>query len=135
MTFFILCWAIPGLATKILRRLYSVIMALFGSNSRRASADRDEYAPVADDETKRLNGSAGDYDNEGGHAGISPEIYVLQKSLRRTNLMLKIVIGLLVICLLALASINIPQSVKDLVETAKCGSRQLIKTPVPPRKY
>jgi hypothetical protein len=102
-------------------------MALFGASSQ--GGDRDAYSPVHDDEGKPLQGrDAQDSDHES--PAVHPEIYALSRSLRRTNLFLKVIIGLLSVCIIALLSINVPDTVKKVMKQGSCTG-PLLKTPVP----
>jgi hypothetical protein len=108
-------------------------MALFGSKSGRNRKAEDDYDAVLTEEHKPLR-----VDSDGEEAEATTqlphhEIYALSRSLRRTNLFLKIIIGLLGITIIALLSINIPDKVKDMIKQASCAPDYIIKTPVPPR--
>lgn len=106
-------------------------MALFRS---RSPQDEDDYSPT--DESKPLREErerVDDDDDDREGAPLPAELYALSRSLRRTNLFLKIIIGLLVVCILALASINVPDSVKKILKSTKCDDEPMLKTPVPPR--
>lgn len=98
-------------------------MALFGASAHRD--DRETYSPVQDEEGKLLNNRE---DQES--PAVHPEIYALSASLRRTNLFLKVIIGLLSICIIALLSINVPDTVKKVMKQGSCTG-PLLKTPVP----
>jgi hypothetical protein len=108
-------------------------MALFGS--KHGSHDEEgEYTPVLEEEHKPLRIES---DGEEGESPIPHhEIYALSRSLRRTNLFLKIIIGLLCITIIALLSMNIPDKVKEMIKNVSCvTSDNLIKSPVPPSKF
>jgi hypothetical protein len=66
------------------------------------------------------------------HLLATQEIYALRRSLRRTNLFLKIIIGLLVLTIFTVLSMNIPDTLKKLIKTATCAPDRLLKSPVPP---
>lgn len=83
---------------------------------------RSDYAQASAEERKPLD------EGEGDHDFAQREIYALSRSLRRTNLFLKIIIGLLCIVIVALLSINVPDTVKKIKSTV---SGKLLKTPVP----
>jgi hypothetical protein len=106
-------------------------MVLFGGQS---SSDQGEYAPVMEDENKPL--SLRHPEEETAQQLTQHEIYALTRSLKRTNLFLKIIIGLLCFTLIALLSINVPNQVKEMIKTVTCDTvtceaGSLIKTPVP----
>ncbi|KAF2675391.1 hypothetical protein BT63DRAFT_450376 [Microthyrium microscopicum] len=105
-------------------------MALFSSGSR-SNDSREDYSAVAGDEAKPLREQ---HEHHAGDemSGIHPELYAMSRSLRRTNLFLKIIIGMLCVCLLAILSINVPDTMRRIVKSAKCDDEPLIKTPVPP---
>ena|SRR6201995_2722484 len=107
-------------------------MALFGSKLGDHD-DEGEYSPVLEEEHKPLRG---DSDGEEAQPSVAHhEIYALSRSLRRTNLFLKIIIGLLCVTIIALLSMNIPDKVKDMIKHVSCEvSDNLIKSPVPPSK-
>src|ERR1700712_2962798 len=96
-------------------------MALFGSGSRQDDVDHEEYSPV-EDEGKPLRGT--DEDHDMPHR----EIYALSRSLRRTNLFLKVIIGLLCVTIVSLLSINVPDTIQK-VKSTKMFSGSLIPNP------
>jgi mycotoxin biosynthesis protein UstYa len=107
-------------------------MALFSSKLGRDQVDDEEYEPVMDEEHKPLR-----VDSDGEYAPpqlAHQEIYALSRSLRRTNLFLKVIIGLLCVTIVALLSINIPEKVKSMMKDISCSIDPLIKTPVPQSK-
>jgi hypothetical protein len=106
-------------------------MALFNSKSGRDQVDEEEYEPVMDEEHKPLRvDSDGEYPPQLAHQ----EIYALSRSLRRTNLFLKVIIGLLCVTIIALLSINIPEKLKSMIRNVSCSIDPLIKSPVPQSK-
>lgn len=107
-------------------------MALFGSKSG-DHVDDSEYSPVLEEEHKPLRM---DSDGEEGEPSVPHhEIYALSRSLRRTNLFLKVIIGLLAVTIIVLLSMNIPDKVKDIIKNVSCETKpNLIKSPVPPSK-
>jgi hypothetical protein len=113
-------------------------MALFNSRAHGNDDDHDDYSSPMDEEQKPLTGSSDREDNTA--PGLSHhEIYSLNRSIRRTNLFLKIIIALLTITIIALLSVNIPKSlITDLLKQATCptyDTTPLIKTPVPPSNH
>jgi hypothetical protein len=92
-------------------------MALFGAGSPQDDVDREDY------ETKPLT----DVDDD--HDVPRREIYALSLSLRRTNLFLKIIIGLQCFAIIALLSINVPDTVQKIKSTNAFSSR-LVPDPV-----
>lgn len=95
-------------------------MALFGKGLPQDDVDRDEY------ETKPLTD-----DGEEDHDEVPQrEIYTLSRSLRRTNLFMKVVIGLQCFMIIALLSINVPDTVKKIKST-KAFTPSLVPNPVP----
>jgi len=100
-------------------------MALFTSGSNKAEVDHDEYGPVPDDESRPLNDVGLETELQ------QREIYALQRSLRRTNLFLKIIIGLLAVTIIALLSINVPDTVKKIKELPTLATQNtIVKNPV-----
>jgi hypothetical protein len=95
-------------------------MALFGSGMRQDDGDH-EYSSV-EDEGKPLRGVDGEDDVP------HPEIYALSRSLRRTNLFLKVIIGLLCVTIVSLLSINVPDTIQK-VKSTKMFSGSLIPNP------
>ncbi|KAE9961949.1 hypothetical protein BLS_007965 [Venturia inaequalis] len=101
----------------------------------------DEYTRVGEEERKPLNAYREEADNDEQTAA---EIYALKRTIKRTNLYLKVLIGLLSVTILALLSLQGPSAYKTIKEVkdkpkeaAKEASKgapkpkQLIKTPVP----
>jgi hypothetical protein len=96
-------------------------MALFGSASRQEHVHHDEYSPV-EDEGKPLRATDDELDVP------HRELYALSRSLRRTNLFLKVIIGLLCVTILSLLSINVPDTIQK-VKSTKMFSGSLIPNP------
>jgi hypothetical protein len=95
-------------------------MALFGKGMPQSDVDRDEY------ETKPLTDGADD-----DHDDVPQrEIFTLSRSLRRTNLFMKVVIGLQCFMIIALLSINVPDTVKK-IKSSNVFAARLVPNPVP----
>jgi hypothetical protein len=116
-------------------------MALFGAKNHRSSAEHEgRYSPVHeldDDEAKPLRSMherhpESDQNSSDEHLITTRELYALSRSLRRTNLFLKIIIGLLVLTIITLLTMNVPDSLKKLIKSAACAPNRLLKSPVPP---
>jgi hypothetical protein len=94
----------------------------------------DEYTRVAEEERKPLN----DYHDEPeSDVQTAAEIYALKRTIKRTNLYLKVLIGLLSVTILALLSLQGPtayKTIKGTKDTPKEAPKQLLKTPVPDSK-
>lgn len=101
----------------------------------------DEYTPVGEEERKPLNAYHDEADND---VQTAAEIYALKRTIKRTNLYLKVLIGLLSVTILALLSLQGPSAYKTIKEvkdkpkqTAKeafgeaLKPKPMIKTPVP----
>jgi hypothetical protein len=106
-------------------------MALFGSKPNSSHDDHHGYAEVLDDENKPL--TLHHIDEETSQQLEQHEIYALSRSLKRTNLYLKIIIGLLCFAIIAILSMNVPSNVKEMIRTMTCKFDPIIKTPVPYR--
>jgi hypothetical protein len=87
----------------------------------------DEYTRVAEEERKPLNAYHEEPENDLQSAA---EIYALKRTIKRTNLYLKVLIGLLSVTILVLLSLQGPTAYKTIKGT-KDKPKQLIKTPVP----
>jgi hypothetical protein len=118
-------------------------MALFGSSDSQSGHDQSgRYSSIdIEDESKPLrtmrehhHSPVEELDRHTHEDSIATtrEIFALSRSLRRTNLFLKIVIGLLLVMIFALVSMNAPDKLQKLIKTASCGADRLLKTPVPP---
>jgi hypothetical protein len=94
---------------------------------RRSEASQDEYDRVADEESKPLHDGDSDNDHQ-----TTAEMYALNRSIQKTNLYLKIVIGLLAFIIFALLFLQSPNTYKTYKELK--NPKQLIKTPVPESK-
>lgn len=98
----------------------------------------DEYTRVGEEERKPLT----DYHDEAEtDVQTAAEIYALKRTIKRTNLYLKVLIGLLSVTILALLSLQGPTVYKTIKETKDKPKdtttprpKQLIKTPVPDSK-
>jgi hypothetical protein len=94
----------------------------------------DEYTRVAEeDERKPLHDF---HEGPEGDMQSAAEIYALKRTLKRTNLYLKVLIGLLSVTILALLSLQGPtayRTIKGTKDKPQQGDKpkQLIKTPVP----
>ena len=110
-------------------------MALFGSGSQGNNSRNGAYSPVADEEGKPLR-DRDTSESDPDTYQTPPEIFALSRSLRRTNLFLKVIIGLLSICIIAILSLNVGDTVKKIIKQTHCADdAPLLKTPVPDRKY
>jgi len=85
-------------------------------------SSREDYDHVVDEETKPLN----EYEHE-SDIQATAELYALNRSVKRTNLYLKVVIGLLCLTILALLSLQAPTAYK----TIKDAKKRILKSPVP----
>lgn len=103
-------------------------MSGFLNLNRARVEDGDEYSAVADEERKGLT-TEYEHEPEVDHQNTA-EIYALNRSIRKTNLYLKVIIGLLVLCILSLLSLQGPDAYRKLKKNT-----QLIPSPVPPRLY
>jgi len=109
-------------------------MAVFGSRNNHNHHD-DVYSPVdADEEGKPLQRHHENVDSDPEINEIAQrEIYALSRQLRRAQLFLKIIIGLLIIIIIAVMSMNVPESVRKILKSTNCSTGpRLLKTPVPP---
>jgi len=102
---------------------------LGGSSSRHGNRERS-YREVGEDEDKPLREGKDSEDND----YRSAEIYDLTRSLRKTNLILRIIAGLFgtVIVLLLLLVFATGYKTK---EVKAGGQEHLLKTPVPDREW
>jgi hypothetical protein len=100
-------------------------MSRFNSGRHRVSSP-DDYDRVVDDESKPLHNSH-DSDSDNEHQ-TTAELYALNRAVQKTNLYLKVVVGLLSATLFALLFLQSPATYKTFKELKK---RPLIKTPVP----
>jgi len=98
--------------------------SILNSRSRNGDISQDEYSRVAEEERKPLQEYEHEHDTD--HQSIA-EIYALKRSIQRTNLYLKILVGLLCVTILALLSLQGPSAYKTLKDTQK----RILKTPVP----
>jgi len=97
-------------------------------NLNRSRVDEgDEYSAVADDERKGLT-TEYEHEPEIDHQNAA-ETYALNRTIRRTNLYLKIIVGLLVLCILSLLSLQGPDAYRKL----KHSTSTLLPSPVPNR--
>jgi hypothetical protein len=115
-------------------------MAFFTSKSRSPPLDERGYSPAQDEESKPLHTMhedrnavyPDDYRHDDEDHATTREIFALSRSLRRTNLFLKVIIGLLCVTIIALLSMNVPDTLKKLIKGAACAPDRLLKSPVPP---
>lgn len=104
----------------------------------------DEYARVGEEERKPLNSYHDEAEND---VQTAAEIYALKRTIKRTNLYLKVLIGLLSVTILALLSLQGPSAYKTIKEVKDKPKeapkevlkeapkpKQMIKTPVPDSK-
>ncbi|KAF2421034.1 hypothetical protein EJ08DRAFT_526987 [Tothia fuscella] len=94
-------------------------------NSRRDEHSPAAYDRVVDEESKPLHVASSDSENE--HQ-TTAEIYALNRAVLKTNLYLRIVIGLLSATLFALLFLQSPATYKTFKELKK---KPILKTPVP----
>lgn len=94
--------------------------------SRQGASSPDDYDRVVDDESKPLHVSH-DSDSDHEHQ-TTAEIYALNRAVQKTNLYLKVVVGLLSATLFALLFLQSPATYKTFKELKK---QPLLKTPVP----
>jgi hypothetical protein len=93
---------------------------------RKSETSQEEYGRMlSDEESKPLHG---DLDSDNGQE-TTAEIYALNRSIQKTNLYLKIVIGLLSVTVFALLFLQSPATYKTYKELK--NPKRLIKTPVP----
>jgi hypothetical protein len=120
-------------------------MTFFTPQNQASNSNSGRYSPVSatDEENKPLHithehlppsddGYAQHDRHDQDHLATTREIYALSASLRRTNLFLKIIIGLLCFTIIALLSMNVPDTVRKMIKSTTCASERLLKTPVPP---
>ncbi|TLD25673.1 hypothetical protein E2P81_ATG09330 [Venturia nashicola] len=101
----------------------------------------DEYTRVREEERKPLNAYHEETEND---VQTAAEIYALKRTIKRTNLYLKVLVGLLSVTILALLSLQGPsayKTIKEVKDRPKEAAeavfqeapkpKQMIKTPVP----
>jgi len=93
---------------------------------RKRDSSTEQYDRVMDEESKPLHDSDRDSDND--HQ-TTAEIYALNRSIQKTNLYLKIVIGLLAVTIFSLLFLQSPATYKTYKELK--NPKKLIKTPAP----
>jgi hypothetical protein len=94
---------------------------------RKNEVSQEEYDRVSDEESKPLH-----HDSESDHGHdhqTTAEIYALNRSIRKTNLYLKIIIGLLSVTVFALLFLQSPATYKTYKELK--NPKRIIKSPVP----
>ena len=94
-------------------------------SSRKGESSQEDYDRVSDEESKPLHGS--DNDNDNAHQ-TTAEMYALNRSIQKTNLYLKIIIGLLGATIFALLFLQSPATYKTFKDLKH---KPLIRTPVP----
>jgi hypothetical protein len=94
---------------------------------RKGEVSQDEYDRVSDEESKPLHH---DSDSDHGHDHqTTAEMYALNRSIQKTNLYLKIIIGLLAVTVFALLFLQSPATYKTYKELK--NPKRIIKSPVP----
>lgn len=100
------------------------------NSSRQGASSPDEFDRGIDDESKPLHVNH-DSDSDNEHQ-TTAELYALNRAVQKTNLYLKVVVGLLSATLFALLFLQSPATYKTFKELKK---KPLIKTPVPDSKF
>jgi len=106
-------------------------MALFGSSSSRHGNHERSYREVAEDEDRPLREEKDSEDND----YRSAEIYDLTRSLRKTNLILRVIAGLFGTTIVLLLLLVFAAGYKTKQVKAAGRQEHHLKTPVPDRKW